>query len=61
MLSDKLFIIDLDLINESVRKIFKFTKLSLKRKVSSWVSGADISVHVTDVIFTLLDDDGDGR
>ena len=58
MLSDKLYNIDFDLIDE---KIFRFTKLSLKRKVSSWVSGADISVHVTDVIFTLLDDDGDGR
>jgi len=31
------------------------------RKISSWVSGTEISDHIVDIIFTLLDDDGDRR
>jgi len=31
------------------------------KKIASWVSGSEISEHVTDVVFTLLDDDGDKR
>jgi len=31
------------------------------RKISSWVSGKELSDHVAKVLFVLLDDDGDGR
>jgi len=31
------------------------------RKISSWVSGKELSDHVAEVLYALLDEDGDGR
>ena len=31
------------------------------RKVASWVSGTELSDHVAEVVFVLLDDQGQGR
>jgi len=31
------------------------------RKVASWVSGGELSDHIAEVVFVLLDDQGQGR